>query len=43
MTDIGLDHQGRTVVIEYDGVHWHRADATILVDQRKRHRDPARS
>ncbi|WP_206039673.1 helix-turn-helix domain-containing protein [Rhodococcus sp. HNM0563] len=34
-TDISIDHQGVTVVIEYDGAYWHRADAKILVDQRK--------
>ncbi|MFZ2527493.1 MAG: zinc-ribbon domain-containing protein [Rhodococcus sp. (in: high G+C Gram-positive bacteria)] len=34
-TDISVEHQGRTVVIEYDGAYWHRADAKILVDQRK--------
>ncbi|MEE2060398.1 helix-turn-helix domain-containing protein [Rhodococcus artemisiae] len=34
-TDISVDHQGATLVIEYDGVYWHRRDAKILVDQRK--------
>lgn len=34
-TDISVEHQGLTVVIEYDGAYWHRADAKILVDQRK--------
>lgn len=34
-TDISIDHRGATVVIEYDGVYWHRTKAKILVDQRK--------
>lgn len=33
--DITVECQGRTVVIEYDGAYWHRADAKVLVDQRK--------
>ncbi|RZL75211.1 MAG: hypothetical protein EOP32_31935 [Rhodococcus sp. (in: high G+C Gram-positive bacteria)] len=34
-TDISVDHEGLTVVIEYDGAYWHSADAKVLVDQRK--------
>lgn len=33
--DISVETQSRSVVIEYDGAYWHRAEAKILVDQRK--------
>jgi hypothetical protein len=34
-TDISVDLDGRTLVIEYDGAYWHAAEAKILVDERK--------
>ena len=34
-TDISVSVNGHTLVIEYDGVHWHSAAAKVLVDERK--------
>lgn len=34
-TDISVDVNGCTLVIEYDGVYWHSAAAKVLVDERK--------
>jgi hypothetical protein len=34
-TDISVDSNGTTLVIEYDGVYWHSAAAKVLVDERK--------
>ena len=34
-TDISVNVNGYTVVIEYDGVYWHSAAAKLLVDERK--------
>ncbi len=34
-TDISVDLDGRTLVIEYDGAYWHAAEAKRLVDERK--------
>jgi hypothetical protein len=34
-TDISVDVDGRSLVIEYDGAYWHGAPAKILIDERK--------
>jgi hypothetical protein len=34
-TDISVNVNGNTVVIEYDGAYWHSAAAKVLVDERK--------
>ena len=34
-TDISVDVNGYTLVIEYDGAYWHSAEAKLLVDGRK--------
>lgn len=33
--DISVEVDGRLLVVEYDGAHWHAAPAKILVDERK--------
>jgi hypothetical protein len=34
-TDISVDIDGRTLVVEYDGAYWHAAPAKVLVDECK--------
>lgn len=33
--DISFEHNGRHVVVEYDGAYWHGTESKMLVDQRK--------
>jgi hypothetical protein len=34
-TDISVEIDGRTLVVEYDGAYWHAAPAKVLVDECK--------